>query len=316
MSENLINDGNFGAWLLKCNPEVWDIVGFMEDGEYWIHEWTVVDNYRSQMMTIGQPVVLWVSGPTGQTSIAPGIWGIGHVTGPVRPVLATESSDDDSDDPVDIEVETSSRDTGYWLDLKAAAKARYEVDVDIELLVDGIPREDLVGDVRFAGAEILSQPQMSNPSWLTDEQWAAVVDRIGEVVPEPFTAKEVADLELAATIQGPDPVTKIAIEQIAIAVVTEALTADGWTVTDNQALNLGWDLTAKRGRDERRIEVKGRGVKQARAVLTANEFHAASSTSGWELAVVTDALGTPRLGWYTAEEVVAAARAIAYTVAL
>jgi len=35
---------------MNCNPEVWDLLGFVADGNKVIDDWTVVQNYRSDMI--------------------------------------------------------------------------------------------------------------------------------------------------------------------------------------------------------------------------------------------------------------------------
>jgi hypothetical protein len=77
MADRLINDENFGAWVVKCNPEVYALDDMIEDGGS-LGSWSVSDNYRSARMSVGDPIVLWISG-----SQEPGVWGIGTVTGSV-----------------------------------------------------------------------------------------------------------------------------------------------------------------------------------------------------------------------------------------
>lgn len=76
-----------GAWVLKCNPQMWDIVAFMADGNRVIDGWSVQDNVRAKNMVSGEPVVLWVSGSS--STIEAGAWGVGQVAGPAAPVLPT-----------------------------------------------------------------------------------------------------------------------------------------------------------------------------------------------------------------------------------
>ena len=69
MADKAINDSNFGAWVLKCNPnKVWDIDAFRAAGNDLVTDWSVVENYRSDLMEYGQPVLLWVTdNPKGDT---------------------------------------------------------------------------------------------------------------------------------------------------------------------------------------------------------------------------------------------------------
>ena len=62
-------------WVLKCNPDTWDVSRFLADGHSIVHSWVVQDNYRSHLMTQLNPVVLWVTGHIA------GVRGVGYVTG-------------------------------------------------------------------------------------------------------------------------------------------------------------------------------------------------------------------------------------------
>src|SRR3712207_702602 len=102
MATPTVTEENLGAWLLRCNPEVWDLPSAVAEGYQTIVSWTVTPGYRSQMMDDGQRVVLWASG--NGKRIARGIWGLGYVTGPVEDRV-----------PEDLDPE----DYGYWLDTAA-----------------------------------------------------------------------------------------------------------------------------------------------------------------------------------------------------
>ncbi len=97
-------------------------------------------SYRLELMTTGQPCLLWLSGRN-----RPGVHALGTVAGPV---------DDDADGP--------------------------EVPVRLTLLPDPVARADLLGDPRMCDAEVLRMPAGSNPSWLSRVQFAAVLDRVPE----------------------------------------------------------------------------------------------------------------------------------------
>lgn len=40
----MISDQNLGTWMLRRNPETWDLAAFITDGGKWINNWSVVDN--------------------------------------------------------------------------------------------------------------------------------------------------------------------------------------------------------------------------------------------------------------------------------
>jgi hypothetical protein len=54
------------------------------------------------------------------------------------------------------------------------------VPLRLTLLADPVPRADLIADPRMRSAEVVRMPAGSNPSWLSAEQFAAVLDRVGD----------------------------------------------------------------------------------------------------------------------------------------
>ena len=99
----------------------------------------VRSSYRLDLMAPGQPCLLWLSGRAD-----PGVHALGTVDGPVGA---------DGDGSV--------------------------VPVRLVLLDEPVPRADLLADPRMQAAEVLRMPAGSNPSWLSAEQFAAVLDRVG-----------------------------------------------------------------------------------------------------------------------------------------
>lgn len=75
-----ITSENFGAWVLKCNPSIWDLGEYLEMGGTDIDGWSLGRSYRLELMRAGQPVVFWVSGPLKGERTFRGIWGIGRLT--------------------------------------------------------------------------------------------------------------------------------------------------------------------------------------------------------------------------------------------
>lgn len=294
-----ITDETFGAWLLKCNPDVWDVVGFMGDGNDLIDDWTVLDNYRSARMKAGDPVVFWISGPARGGPLEPGVWGVGYLTGTLEVVAEFDEEEDQEH-------------TDYWLDLEAKARARFFVPCAIPLFDLPIARTDLKAHRVLADVEVIRQPEMGNPSWLTKGQWAALQDLLGESALGPADPDLLTQWRNDEGVQQPDPLTRVLVERVAVAHVRQSLKGEGWDVKDVQRDNLGWDLTARRAGRTRRIEVKGRGLKEPIVLVTPNELRAAREEPGWELAVVTGALTKPRLHWYDAATVLAVAAPTIY----
>lgn len=96
-------------------------------------------SYRLDLMAPGQPCLLWVSG-----SVDPGVHALGSLT--AVPV-------EGDDGPV--------------------------VPVEFTLLPVPLPRAVVLADPVTREAEVLRMPAGSNPSWLSGEQYAAVLDRVG-----------------------------------------------------------------------------------------------------------------------------------------
>ena len=147
-----------GAWLLKANPAVWDLQRFRAEGGTRLTSWSVQRGYRSALMRPEDLVVFWLSGP-GRGGLTRGVWGLGHV------VAEAEAWAD--------------HERGWWLDDAARQALRARVEVDVPLLEHPVPAAEL----RAAGItdlEVQRVPQMSNPSWVTRPQLAA----LREVLPD------------------------------------------------------------------------------------------------------------------------------------
>jgi hypothetical protein len=141
---------DLGAWLLKCNPALWDLRGFIRSGEGGLTSWAVRRSYRSALMTPGDRVLFWVSG-VGRDGLVRGIWGAGFVVA-------------EPEDWVDDE-------HGHWLDDGGRRAVRCRVLVDIPFLSEPIPAADLQAR-GLTGLEVQRQPFMSNPSWVSRSQLA------------------------------------------------------------------------------------------------------------------------------------------------
>jgi hypothetical protein len=96
-------------------------------------------SYRLDLMAAGQPCLLWLSGRD-----RPGVHALGALTGAPGP---------DGD--------------------------RWAVPLELTLLPDPVPRAELLADPVVREAEVLRMPAGSNPSWLTEAQFTAVLARAG-----------------------------------------------------------------------------------------------------------------------------------------
>ena len=290
---DLINNESFGAWLLKCNPDVFDLPRMLEAG-LTPEEWSVQDNYRSHRMKAGDPVILWMTGRRSNTPS--GVWAVGHLKG-----------------PVDVEVEIAEADEeGFWIDEDRRLRARFLAPVELEFLTEPITRAVVQATPGLAEMEVFTSPANSNPNWLTVDEWNVMRDLLGSSAPLPMTESEKEAIKGEPSPSETDPLTKMAVEHAAIRTVWDSLEAQGWVIEDRQDHKIGWDLTATKGAATRLIEVKGRGTAAVSVMLTVNEVNASRNHAGWELAVVTTALTRPQLHWIPADEVAGNARPITY----
>ena len=280
-----------GAWLLKADPEVWDIERWISEGAADIDDWSVQHNYRSRMMENGQLVFLWVSGQGKK--LAPGIWGVGHVTG---------RSDWGIPD-------------GYWLDEEAAARAEYFAKVRISLMDQPLERAVLKAHPLLGHIEVFRQPNGSNPSYLTIDETDALLELLDGVPDPPGPAPEEITVDENGAGFG-DPVKNRVVELAAMREVIRHLEAEGWDWDDVSLNKVGWDVTASKGSVSRHIEVKGVSGPIPTVLLTRNEYDKAQADPDWCLMVVTNALNKPLLHEYDAHTAVAAAAPYVYRVPL
>ncbi|GAB2777199.1 hypothetical protein GCM10027020_33200 [Nocardioides salsibiostraticola] len=145
----MVTRENLGAWVLKAKPTTWDVRRWIEDGGGPVGTWSVSHNYRSLMMTEGDPVLLWVSGD--DPSCPAGFRARGTVTGP----CAEGRAEGD-----------------YWLDRSARKRADYFAAVDLTPLDSVIARHTLVHHKLLSQIEVLRAPFTGNPSYLTTDQLA------------------------------------------------------------------------------------------------------------------------------------------------
>ncbi|WP_111766201.1 hypothetical protein [Nakamurella deserti] len=127
-----VTAASLGAWVLTCNPRLTDPARLRDEG---VERWCVASNYRSDLFAPGQPVLLWLTGTDRRWPR--GLRGRGVVAGP-----ATPPGPDGRYVPLRLDVWDTS------------------VDV-VTLAAAGL------GDL-----EVLRQPRIANPSFVTVGQWA------------------------------------------------------------------------------------------------------------------------------------------------
>jgi hypothetical protein len=133
-----LTPADVACWVFKSSVPPVGLVPGWQPGASRSLTRCVRPSYRLELMTAGQPCVLWVSG-----RVDPGVHAVG--------TLAAGPHEDD-DGPV--------------------------APVRLTRLRVPLPRAALLTDPVARDAEVLRMPAGSNPSWLSAEQYAAVLDRI------------------------------------------------------------------------------------------------------------------------------------------
>lgn len=286
MNPRQVNPEALGAWVFKCNPDVYDLPAEIVDGTSFVDNWSVADNYRSRLIAGGQKAILWMSGP--RDGYAPrGIWGIGWTAGPRFKVRGIGGS--------------------YWVDDTRGALVEWMAPTAIHLLSEAhrLRADDVEAAPELADLEVFTAAQQSNPSWVSKGQLAAL-ERLLPAWPGPD------DVPTTIITLGPagagygSAEDNAEVELAAMTAVMRYYEAEwGATVDDVHKQNLGWDLTVSTPTDEEwHVEVKGLTGTLPIVLLTANECRVAEVDTSWELAVVTCALGAnPIVTIYDSEQV-------------
>lgn len=86
-----------------------------------------------------------------------------------------------------------------------------------------------------------------------------------------------------------------AVERASMSFVKRQLRSEGFLINDISKKKLGYDLEAKRGPDILYVEVKGTAGPAPRFIVTRNEIGFMETDPSSRVAIVTNALSTPRL---------------------
>ena len=132
-----LTDEDVACWVLKSTRPPGALVPGWQPGTTRTLRRCVRPSYRLDLMAPGAPCLLWVSGRD-----RPGVHALGVLTGPAEPA---------GDGPA--------------------------VEVRLTALAEPVGRAELLADPVARGAEVLRMPAGSNPSWLSAEQYAAVLAR-------------------------------------------------------------------------------------------------------------------------------------------
>lgn len=285
-----VTDQTFGAWLIKCDPKVWDFSQAMKDGLPSIDGWSVGSNYRSEMMDDGDPVVFWVSGSSTRSPKA-GVWGVGTLKGPRRWEPASKDS------------------TGtLWIDVEKGNAAGFFVPTGIQLITserfrEKISRDSLRQHKVLGQMEVIRQPQMANPSFLTKAEFTALERMIsGWSAPRMKTSTNVSVGRDGAGFGSAE--TNTIVEERAMQAVIKHYKSQKYKVKDVSSENLGWDVSVSKigNKVVCNVEVKGVSGKIPKVLLTRNEMRNAGENPNWKLAIVTEVLSQkPKISLWSAK---------------
>ncbi|MFQ1001228.1 hypothetical protein [Modestobacter sp. SSW1-42] len=134
-----LTTADVACWVIKSSRPPGEVLPGWLPGATAELDRCVRPSYRLELVRAGQPVLLWVSGRD-----RPGVQALGEVAGPVR---------DTDGGPA--------------------------VLVRLTRLAEPVDRAELLADPAARDAEVLRMPAGSNPSWLSAEQYAAVLALAG-----------------------------------------------------------------------------------------------------------------------------------------
>jgi hypothetical protein len=138
-----------GAWLFRCNPRNIDMAELRRAGG--VDSRCAVRTYRLDLIRAGDPVALWVTGPSKAT-ITAGIWMLGYATGEIE---------------------------GREISGATASELPRVLLRDMTPLPAPVPRSELASHPPTLGMEVLRQPFGPNPSYLTNREHRAVTALVG-----------------------------------------------------------------------------------------------------------------------------------------
>lgn len=160
-------------------------------------------------------------------------------------------------------------------------------------LIPTMSRIDIVSGAHFKRTPVLYVRGNGK-----DDAWREELARFAEKVVLEHSGGE----QLPPKLAFPDPEQRKRVEQAAINAATRFLDKDHH-VKDRQKDNCGYDLLAKHRKTGRElhVEVKGTGGMIMHFYMSRNEFRYMVSPQ-WRLIIVSDALGKPKVNFFTAVE--------------
>lgn len=212
--------GQFGAWVLTCNPQVFDPRNMIES-EYMVGAWTVNPRAtsRTALMEQGQRVLMWVTG--GSEEFGRGMWGAGTLTAPVV-------TDDFDYSP-------------GWVVTREREQEMF-VEFEMDMFQAPVAAKQLREDDMLAGIEPLRAPQVT-PGFLTLPE----LERLNELMEVSYYQLPVdplpANWRRIEKREYPLFEHRRKTELIAMAVATEHYERLGYEALDVSRERVGWDIT-------------------------------------------------------------------------
>lgn len=153
MVERVVTQENFGAWLFKASPAVWDLDAYLASLGTHFDSWSVVESYRTAMMEPGQTAFVWAG--RGYRSVPSGVIAAGTIN--------------------DIPYEGTGDE--HWKHPPERNAIRLFAALDVTLTPRPVTREGFLKDPVLCQAEVIRQPQFINPTFLTRRE-VAVLEQI------------------------------------------------------------------------------------------------------------------------------------------
>ena len=145
-----------GAWLLKANPNMWDIHDALRHRED-LDWWRLAHSYRTALVAAGHPAGLWITGAQGSPR---GLAAIGTIT------AGPELREDDPSDP-------------RWGPMFRPDR-RWYVGVTWREMFEPLDPSAFRHDPRTSGMEIFRAPRVASPVAVEPHEWDAILERCGQ----------------------------------------------------------------------------------------------------------------------------------------
>jgi hypothetical protein len=153
MAHARLERSDVGAWVLKASPAVWDVNEMIADQQPPPENFRLHETYRVSLIEVGDPVWLWTTASRTSLRRPARFVALGRVSG--------RAAKGQGGGP-------------YWVDDVEAGRLRPYLPVELEWLATPILSTTVRAHPTLSSFELLRATSMSNPSYLTPEQDAAM----------------------------------------------------------------------------------------------------------------------------------------------